>query len=84
MKKKLKGKVALIAGSSRGLGRSVAKLLAREGAELILVARTIGALEELDDEIQSIGSRSTIVPMDLEDNDTIDALGQEIYKKWGK
>ena len=84
MKKKLKGKVALIAGSSRGLGRSVAKLLAREGAELILVARTIGALEELDDEIQSIGSRSIIVPMDLEDNDTIDALGQEIYKKWGK
>ncbi|MBT5662660.1 MAG: SDR family NAD(P)-dependent oxidoreductase [Alphaproteobacteria bacterium] len=80
----MKNKIALITGASRGLGRSVAKSLAKKGVELILVARTISALEELDDEIKSIGSKSTIVPMDLEDNEAIDVLGGEIHKKWGK
>ena len=80
----MKNKIALITGASRGLGRSVAKSLAKKGVELILVARTISALEELDDEIKSLGSKSTIVPMDLEDNDSIDVLGGEIHKKWGK
>ena len=84
MNNKMKNKVALVTGASRGLGRSIAKSLALEGAELILVGRTIGALEELDDEIKSIGSKSTIVPMDLEDNENIDILGGEINKKWGK
>ena len=62
MNNKMKNKVALVTGASRGLGRSIAKSLALRGAELILVGRTIGALEELDDEIKSIGSKSTIVP----------------------
>ena len=84
MQKDMKNKIALITGASRGLGRSVAKSLAKKGVELILVARTISALEELDDEIKSLGSKSTIVPMDLEDNDSIDVLGGEIHKKWGK
>jgi len=84
MQKDMKNKIALITGASRGLGRSVAKSLAKKGVELILVARTISALEELDDEIKSIGSKSTIVPMDLEDNEAIDVLGGEIHKKWGK
>ena len=84
MQKDMKNKIALITGASRGLGRSVAKSLAKKGVELILVARTISALEELDDEIKSIGSKSTIVPMDLEDNEAIDVLGGEIRKKWGK
>ena len=84
MNNKMKNKVALVTGASRGLGRSIAKSLALGGAELILVGRTISALEELDDEIKSIGSKSTIVPMDLEDNEKIDILGGEINKKWGK
>ena len=49
MQKDMKNKIALITGASRGLGRSVAKSLAKKGVELILVARTISALEELDD-----------------------------------
>ena len=79
-----KNKIALVTGSSRGLGRSVAKVLAKNGAELILVGRTMSALENLDDEIKSYGSKSTIVPLDLEENGSIDLLGNEIYKKWGK
>ena len=84
MQKSMKNKIALITGASRGLGRSIARSFAKKGAELILVARTISALEELDDEIKSLGSKSTIVPMDLEDNEAIDVLGGEINKKWGK
>ena len=84
MSKIFQNRIALITGASRGLGRAVAKNLAKNGAELILVSRTISALESLDDEIKSLGSNSTIVPMDLEDNDKIDLLGNEIYKKWGK
>ena len=79
-----KNRIALVTGSSRGLGRSVAKALAKNGAELILVSRNISALENLDDEIKSYGSKSTIVPLDLEENGSIDLLGNEIYKKWGK
>ena len=84
MKGKIKNKIALVTGASRGLGRSISKSLAKEGAELILVGRTISALEEQDDEVKSMGSKSTIVPMDLEDNEAIDILGSEINKKWGK
>ena len=65
MSKIFQNKIALITGASRGLGRAVAKNLAKNGAELILVSRTISALESLDDEIKSLRSNSTIVHMDL-------------------
>ena len=55
-----KNRIALVTGSSRGLGRSVAKALAKNGAELILVSRNMSALENLDDEIKSYGSKSTL------------------------
>jgi len=84
MSKIFQNKIALVTGASRGLGRAVAKNLAKNGAELILVSRTISALESLDDEIKKLGSNSTIVPLDLEENESIDLLGGEIHKKWGK
>ena len=82
MSKIFQNKIALVTGASRGLGRAVAKNLAKNGAELILVSRTISALESLDDEIKKLESNSTIVPLDLEDNESIDLLGGEINKKW--
>ena len=84
MSKIFHNKIALVTGASRGLGRAVAKNLAKNGAELILVSRTISALESLDDEINKLESNATIVPLDLEDNESIDLLGSEINKKWGK
>ena len=62
MSKIFQNKIALVTGASRGLGRAVAKNLAKNGAELILVSRTISALESLDDEIKKLESNSTIVP----------------------
>lgn len=85
MKKRLDGKIALITGASRGIGAAVAKKYAEEGAELILVARTVGGLEETDDAVQRInGKPSTLVPLDLAKGDQIDALGAAIHQKFGR
>ena len=69
-----KDKIALVTGSSRGLGKYLSIELAKKGFEIILVARTVGALEEQYDEIIKLGSKSTIVPLDLSENDSIDKL----------
>lgn len=72
----------MITGASRGIGAAVAKRFADEGAHLILVARTQGALEELDDEIRARGGESTLVPADLTDFDVIDKMGAAIYERF--
>lgn len=82
--KPLEGRVALITGASRGLGRAVALAYARAGAHLLLVARTTGALEELDDEIQDLGGSATLIPMDLAQTASIDGLAAPILERWGK
>jgi len=82
--RRLDGRLAVVTGASRGIGRSVALALAREGAHTILVARTVGALEEVDDEIKKIGSSATLVPLDLTDFAAIDRLGAHIYERWKK
>ena len=82
---KLQDRVALITGASRGIGYAVAKAYAAEGAHVIALARTSGALEELDDEIrQAGGAGATLVPLDLKDGDGIDRLGASVYERWGR
>lgn len=81
--KELTGKVVLITGASRGIGYQAALEAARRGAHVIAIARTVGGLEELDDEIQEIGASSTLVPLDLRDGDAIDRLGAAIFERWG-
>ncbi len=84
--KRLEGRVALITGASRGIGRAVTLRFAAEGAHLILAARTQGALEELDDEIKAIngGEPSTLVPGDLTKFEIIDHMGAAVYERFGK
>ncbi len=82
--KRLENKIALITGASRGIGAAVAKRFAQEGAKVIITARTIGGLEEVDDAIRAIGGSATIVPLDLRQMDMIDALGAQIYERFGK
>jgi len=84
MTKPLAGRVALVTGASRGIGRAAAIGLASAGAHVILVARTVGGLEEADDEVKRAGGSATLVPLDLRDFDALDRLGRSIYDRWGK
>lgn len=80
----LKGRLALVSGASRGIGRAMALEMARAGAHIIATARTQGALEELDDAIKAEGGTTTLVPMDLMSEDGIEQLGQIVTERWGK
>ena len=81
---RLENKHALITGASRGIGAAIAKKFAAEGAHVILVARTIGGLEEVDDTIRRAGGKTTLVPLDLHDYAKIDELGGIIAERYGK
>jgi NAD(P)-dependent dehydrogenase (short-subunit alcohol dehydrogenase family) len=80
----VKDRIALVTGASRGIGRAAALALAREGAHVVAVARTVGALEELDDEIKQLGGSATLVPLDLKDLAAIDRLGAALFERWGR
>jgi NAD(P)-dependent dehydrogenase (short-subunit alcohol dehydrogenase family) len=81
---RLAGRTAVVTGASRGIGAAVAKRFAAEGAHVVLVARTVGGLEELDDAIKSAGGSATLVPLDLRELDRVDALGPSLYQRFGK
>jgi len=80
----LAGKIVLVTGASRGIGYAAAIEAAARGAHIVAVARTVGGLEDLDDEIQAAGGTCTLVPFDLKDGDAIDRLGHQVFERWGK
>lgn len=84
MSRPLENRIALVTGASRGIGAATARALAAEGAHVILAARTVGALEEVDDAIQAAGGTASIVPVDLRKHELIDSLAATIYERWGK
>jgi len=81
--KDLADRIVLVTGASRGIGYAAALEAARRGAHVVAVARTVGGLEELDDQIQTEGGSATLVPLDLRDGDAIDRLGAAIFERWG-
>ncbi len=81
----LSGKIAVITGASRGIGRAVALRYAAEGAQLVAIARSIGGLEELDDAVRAIGGAPPLlVPLDLAQLDRIDPLGPQLFQRYGR
>jgi NAD(P)-dependent dehydrogenase (short-subunit alcohol dehydrogenase family) len=75
--------LALITGASRGLGAALAEALAPTH-HIVAVARTTGALEELDDRIKAAGGSATLAPMDITDKNAMATLCRGIHDRWGK
>ena len=82
--KPFEGKLALVTGSSRGIGAESAKALAKAGAHVILTGRDVKALEAVEDEIHDLGGSSTIAPVDLTEADGIVRLASAISGRWDK
>jgi len=80
----LSGKTALITGASRGIGRAIALALAKAGAHVLVLARTTGGLEELDDEIRAAGGKASLIPMDLGAGDNIEQLAGALAQRFEK
>jgi NAD(P)-dependent dehydrogenase (short-subunit alcohol dehydrogenase family) len=81
---RLKDRIALITGASRGIGRAVALAFARQGAHVLLLARARTALEEIDDAIKESGGKATLIPLNLTDGKRVDALGPTLYERFGR
>jgi NAD(P)-dependent dehydrogenase (short-subunit alcohol dehydrogenase family) len=81
---RLKDRIALITGASRGIGRAVAEKFAQEGAHVLLLARNRKALEKVDDAIRAKGGTASLIPLDLADGPAIDALGPSLYERFGR
>jgi NAD(P)-dependent dehydrogenase (short-subunit alcohol dehydrogenase family) len=76
--------IALVTGASRGIGAAVALELASAGHHVVAVARTVGGLEELDDQIKGAGGTATLVPLDMKDMDGIARLALALNERYGK
>jgi NAD(P)-dependent dehydrogenase (short-subunit alcohol dehydrogenase family) len=82
MPQALPDRIALVTGASRGIGYATALALARAGAHVVAVARTVGGLEELDDEIRAAGSSATLVPLDMRDFDGFYRLAASLHERY--
>jgi len=78
----LLGKLALVTGASRGIGAATAEALAREGAHVILTARTTAGLEEVEERIHAAGGNATIAPLDLAEDGSIARLAAAVAERW--
>lgn len=84
---RLQDRIALITGASRGIGAAVAKRFAAEGAHVVLVARTRGGLEDVDDEIRRAcgdDRRATLLELDLAELDKVDMIGPTLAQRFGR
>jgi NAD(P)-dependent dehydrogenase (short-subunit alcohol dehydrogenase family) len=82
MPKPLADRIALVTGASRGIGYEFALVLARAGAHVVAVARTVGGLEELDDGVRAAGSSATLVPLDMRDYDGFYRLAATLNERY--
>lgn len=82
--KPLSERIALVTGASRGIGAALSLELARAGAHVVAVGRTVGGLEEIDDAIKAAGGSATLVPLDMKDTDGIARLAAALGERYGR
>ena len=80
----LADRIALVTGASRGIGYALALALARAGAHVVAVARTVGGLEELDDAIKATGGSATLTPLDMRDYPGLYRLATALNERYGR
>ena len=80
----LADRIALVTGASRGIGYAAALALAKAGAHIVALARTVGGLEELDDAVKAAGGSATLVPLDLKDYAGIERLALALRERFGR
>ncbi len=80
----LSGRVALVTGASRGLGAATAVALAEHGAHVVLLAKTVGGLEETDDRVRAVGGGATLMPIDLVQTEKLAGLGPTLFQRFGR
>jgi len=79
---KFEGQLALITGASKGIGAATAIALAKEGAHVVITARSSDGLEKVEEQIHNDGGSATIAPLDLTDGDSIGRLATAISDRW--
>src|SRR5688572_23786327 len=82
--KRLDGKVAVVTGASAGVGRAIVRELAREGAKVGLIARSVEALEAAASEVRNTGSEALVLPLDVSDADAVFAAADRVAAEWGQ
>src|SRR5688572_33158583 len=80
----LENRIALVTGASRGIGAATAEALAREGAHVILTARTAADLEVAEERVHQAGGTATIAPLDLVEADSVARLASAVAERWGR
>lgn len=81
---KLDGKVAIITGAGRGLGRAMALKFAEAGADIVAASRTQAQLDETAELVRKTGRKCLIVPTDVTDSAAVNAMGAAALKEMGK
>src|SRR3984885_1203487 len=84
MPQPLADRIALVTGTSRGIGYATALALARAGAHVVALARTVGGLEELDDAVRAAGASATLTPLDIRDYPALYRLGAALNERYGR
>ncbi len=79
----LKGKVAIVTGAGRGIGRAISKVMAREGAAITLAARSLDQLQATASEIQGAGGRCAVVQTDVTSEDSVNQMVKETLDEFG-
>ena len=78
------GRAAIVTGAGRGIGAACALALAEAGADVVLASRTVEQLEAVAKEIEALGRRAVVAPMDVNDNDSVASLVDRSIEAFGR